>query len=76
MLLELEKLAATLITALSVLLLFFAIRRMAQDRIAWFIALIYAFGTSGFNISSQALWQHGPSQLFLTLERFLNHCKA
>jgi Dolichyl-phosphate-mannose-protein mannosyltransferase len=64
---ELEKLAATLIMALSVLLLFFAVRRMTQERIAWLIAWIYAFGTSSFNISSQALWQHGPSQLFLTL---------
>lgn len=64
---DLEKRAAMLITALSVLVLLFALRRMTKPRIAWFIAVIYAFGTSSFSSSSQALWQHGPSQLFLAL---------
>jgi hypothetical protein len=64
---DLEKLSASLITALSVLLLLFALRRLTTEKIAWFIAIIYAFGTSSFSSSSQALWQHGPSQLFLTL---------
>ena len=64
---DLEKRAAVLITALSVLILFFALRRMTRPRVAWFIAVVYAFGTSSFSLSSQAMWQHGPSQLFLTL---------
>jgi hypothetical protein len=25
------------------------------------LTVIYAFGTSSFSVSSQALWQHGPS---------------
>lgn len=66
-LLDVEKRAAMLITALSVLVLLFALRRMTKPRIAWFIAVIYAFGTSSFSSSSQAMWQHGPSQLFLAL---------
>ena len=64
---DLEKLSATLITALSVVLLLFTLRRLTSERIAWLIAIVYAFATSSFSSSSQALWQHGPSQLFLTL---------
>ncbi|MGH7231578.1 MAG: hypothetical protein ACREJU_09505 [Nitrospiraceae bacterium] len=64
---DLEKRSATLITALSVLVLFFALRRVTREPLAWFIAVIYAFGTSSFSTSSQALWQHGSSQLFLSL---------
>ena len=64
---DLEKLSATLITALSVVLLLFTMRRLTNEKIAWCIAIVYAFGTSSFSSSSQALWQHGPSQLFLTL---------
>jgi hypothetical protein len=64
---DLEKRAAVLITALSVLVLLFALRRVTRPRVAWCIAVIYAFGTSSFSTSSQALWQHGPSQLFLSL---------
>src|SRR5215831_10625400 len=56
---DLEKLSATLITALSVVLLLFALRRLTNEKVAWFIALVYAFGTSSFSSSSQALWQHG-----------------
>lgn len=63
----LEKLSATAITALSVVFLFWALREMVGRRWALGIAAIYAFGTSSWSASSQALWQHGPSQLFLTL---------
>jgi hypothetical protein len=66
-LLELEKLAATLMTALSVLILLFTLRRVTREKIAWLIALVYAFGTSSFSESSQSLGQHGSSQLFLAL---------
>jgi Dolichyl-phosphate-mannose-protein mannosyltransferase len=64
---DLQKLSASLITALSVLLLLLGLRRLTTEKIAWFIAIVYAFGTSSFSSSSQALWQHGASQLFLTL---------
>jgi hypothetical protein len=64
---DLEKFAATLITALSVVLLLCTMHRLTNEKIAWLIAVVYAFGTSSFSSSSQALWQHGPSQLFVTL---------
>jgi hypothetical protein len=63
----LEKVSATLITAASVVIFFYALRRLTRERIAWGIAIVYAFGTSSFSMSSQALFQHGPSQLFLSL---------
>lgn len=66
-LLDLEKRAAVLITALSVVLLQLTLRRITRPHIAWCISAIYAFGTSSFTINSQGMWQHGPSQLFLTM---------
>jgi hypothetical protein len=67
----LEKSAARIIAALSVLLLYLALRRLTPARNALLIALVYAFGTSTFSVSSQALWQHGPAQLLLTLTIYL-----
>jgi len=67
----LEKSSARIIAALSVLFLSLALRRLTLTRHAWLIALVYALGTSTWSVSSQALWQHGPAQLFLTLTMYL-----
>lgn len=64
---HLEKLAATLITAASVVVLFAALCRLTATPWALAIALVYGLGTSSLSISSQALWPHGPGQLFLSL---------
>jgi len=66
-LLDLEKRSAVLITALSVIVIYFTARRLTRERVAWLIAVIFAFATTSFSVSSQALWQHGPSQLFVAL---------
>jgi hypothetical protein len=63
----LEKASATFITACSVVVLFFAVRRVTHETLAWWVAVIYALATSSLSTSSQALWQHGPSQLFVAL---------
>lgn len=68
---RLEKLSATLITALSVLFLFWTLRELTRERWALIIASVYAFGTSSLSVSSQALWQHGPSQLCFALSSYL-----
>ena len=68
---RLEKLSATLITALSVLFLFWTLRELTAERWALIIASVYAFGTSSLSVSSQALWQHGPSQLCLAVSLYL-----
>jgi hypothetical protein len=64
---DLEKRAAVLMTAFSVLIFYFVLRRLTREPIAWLVTVVYAFGTSSFSTSSQRLWQHGPSQLFLVL---------
>lgn len=64
---HLEKFTAAAIAALSVLFLYFALKRLASPKAVAIVTGIYAFGTSTFSVSSQALWQHGPSQLFLAM---------
>jgi hypothetical protein len=60
---ELEKLAAASLVALSVALLYAALRRKVDRASAASIAFAYALGTSSLSVSSQGLWQHGPGQL-------------
>src|SRR5512145_535324 len=60
-----EKFVASLIAASSVALLFLLLRRRASERLAIALSLVYAFGTTTWVISSQALWQHGLAQLLL-----------
>lgn len=64
---RLEKVSAAIITALSVVVLFRALAMVTSRGWAFAIALVYALGTSSLSASSQGLWQHGPSQLFLSL---------
>ena len=61
-----EKLAASAVTALSASLLFLALRRRTTTSNAVLLTVAYAFGTSTWVISSQALWQHGVAQLLVT----------
>lgn len=60
-----EKVIASLITSLSVCILYWILSRLVSERIALACSLIYAFGTSTWVISSQALWQHGMVELLL-----------
>jgi hypothetical protein len=58
-----EKFAATAITALSAAVLLLLLKRITTAPWAWCLTLVYALGTETWSISSQALWQHGPSEL-------------
>jgi hypothetical protein len=60
-----EKLTASFIAAFSAALLFLLLRRRVDARIAVLLTVAYAFGTSTWVISSQALWQHGMAQLLI-----------
>lgn len=60
-----EKLSASLIAALSASLLYLLLRRRVAAPIAVLLTLAYAFGTTTWMISSQALWQHGMAQLLV-----------
>jgi hypothetical protein len=63
---QLEKLSAAILTALSAVLLNLVLRHLTSRPLALLITVAYALGTSSFSVSSQALWQHGPSQLALS----------
>jgi hypothetical protein len=62
-----EKGVASLIAALSVVVVWLALRRLTTRRIALLLAAAYAFGTQTWSTSSQALWQHGLGQLLFAL---------
>lgn len=60
-----ERIAAACIAAASVAVVFLALTWLASRRTSLIMALVYAFGTNTFVTSSQALWQHGLSELSL-----------
>jgi Dolichyl-phosphate-mannose-protein mannosyltransferase len=61
----LEKVSAAVIVAVSALLLYLLLRRLTTRPLALALVTVYGLGTSNLSVSSQALWQHGPSQLAL-----------
>ncbi|HSY52322.1 MAG TPA: hypothetical protein VLC46_26200 [Thermoanaerobaculia bacterium] len=60
-----EKLSASFLAALSASLLYLLLRRRAKPPIALLLTLAYAFGTTTWVISSQALWQQGMAGLLV-----------
>jgi hypothetical protein len=58
-----EKLAATLVTAAAVTIFYLAANLKFKKSICLLVTFIYAFATSNWSISSQALWQHTASNL-------------
>ena len=60
-----EKITASLIASLSASLIYLLLRRRADAPVALLLTIAYAFGTTTWVISSQALWQHGIAQLLL-----------
>ncbi|HXH38061.1 MAG TPA: hypothetical protein VNN08_05510 [Thermoanaerobaculia bacterium] len=60
-----EKLTASLLAALSASLLYLLLRRRAKAQTALLLTLAYAFGTTTWVISSQALWQQGMAELLV-----------
>ena len=60
-----EKVVASLLASLSVSLLFLLLRRRPTTPVALVLTLAYAFGTTTWVISSQALWQHGMGKLLV-----------
>jgi 4-amino-4-deoxy-L-arabinose transferase-like glycosyltransferase len=52
---------------LSALFLYLSLRELCNRRQAIGFTLIYALGTNTWTVSSQALWQHGLSELSLSM---------
>ena len=67
----LAKTSATVISALSCVFVYLAGKKMFPRKIALATALIYAFASSTWSVSSQALWQHGTVELLLILMIYL-----
>lgn len=61
----LGKTSAALLAAASVVLVYLCLRFMASELTAFCLSLVYAFASPTWTTSSQALWQHAASQLFL-----------
>lgn len=59
------KLAAALLAAASAGLLLLTLERFVAPRAALLLALAYGLGTPVWSVSSQALWQHAPNELFI-----------
>jgi hypothetical protein len=64
---QLEKIAASLIASLAVLLFYRLVRRRCPAGAAALLSVAFAFGTSTWVIGSQALWQHGTAELLLVI---------
>ena len=63
----LSKLSSSAIIALSVIFIFITLKLLIQENTALQIALLYAFATSNWSVSSQGLWQHGTVELLLSI---------
>jgi hypothetical protein len=63
----LEKVAASLITALSTALFFVLARQYLNRPKAILAAIVFGFATETWSISSQALWQHSASELTIVV---------
>ncbi|MFD2055897.1 hypothetical protein ACFSQT_23375 [Mesorhizobium calcicola] len=66
-----EKLCASSLAAVSVGLLYLLLRRRTDEGLAAILSLLYAFGTTTWVISSQALWMHGLAQLLIVATMLL-----
>jgi len=60
-----EKLSASFLAALSASLLYVLLRRRTTAPAALLLTLAYAFGTTTWVISSQALWQQGMAEVLV-----------
>ena len=68
---KLEKVIASGIAALAAALIYLIARRELGARGSLVITSIFVLSTSMWSTASRALWQHGPSALFLSAALFL-----
>lgn len=59
--------ASAAAAALAVFALYKALLTISTFKVAWAASLLLALGTPTWSISSDALWTHGPAQMFLAL---------
>lgn len=63
-------LSASIFSSISVVFVFLSLTRFTNRPKALLLSLIYGLGTSTLSLSSQSLWQHGASQMFLSISLY------
>ncbi|MDP3980332.1 MAG: hypothetical protein Q8Q33_02840 [Chlamydiota bacterium] len=66
-----ERMIASIIVAMSAILIYLIALSSLEQRSALFLSLLFAFCTPAWSTASRALWQHGPSMLMLTLTLYI-----
>jgi len=61
------KMAAAFVAALACLVFYLVVKLHFSSKLAMVLTFVFAFATSTWSIGSQALWQHGMSELLLLL---------
>ena len=62
-----EKLVASLVMALTAMVLYLIARRALSIPRALLLTFVFAFCTPAWSVGGRGLWQHGPTMLMLTL---------
>lgn len=62
----LGKISASIFSAISVALIYLALKELISTKKALLLTSFYALGTSTFSLSSQGLWQTGAAQMFIS----------
>ncbi len=68
---QIERLIASCIIALCAALIYLLASQFINKIQALLVTFIFSFCTSAWSIGTRALWQHGPSMLFLALTLYL-----
>ena len=68
---DLQSIIASVVMAVTAVLLYHIARRWLTRPYAALLTLIFAFGTTAWSVVSRTLWQHGPSMLLLTIALLL-----
>ncbi len=68
---RLEKFIASILSALGIIPIYLLASHYLSRKHAVVLALIFALSTSMWSTASRALWQHGPSVLFLSCALYL-----
>ncbi len=63
-------LSASIFSSISAVFVFLSLSRLTNRFKSIILCLIYGLGTSTLSISSQSLWQHGASQMFLSISLY------
>ncbi|MEM6794952.1 MAG: glycosyltransferase family 39 protein [Acidobacteriota bacterium] len=66
-----ERCVGSLFTVASVAVLFAVARLNLGFGLSMLVVFVSAFATSAWSVASRALWQHGPSMLFLSLALYV-----